>query len=49
MKTKTFHLVILNFNIEKIDIERIGALFYLEIYLYVYIYIYIYDENMHIF
>ena len=39
MKTKTFHRVLLNFNIEKIDIERIGALFYLEIYVY-YIYIY---------
>ena len=42
MKTKTFHNILLNFNIEKIDIERIDALFYLEIYVCKYIYIYIY-------
>ena len=37
MKTKTFHRVLLNFNIEKIDIEHIGALFFRNLRVYIYI------------
>ena len=48
MKTKTFHRVLINFNIEKVDIES-HQCFILFRNLRVYIYIYIYDENMHIF
>ena len=50
MKTKTFHRVFINFNIEKVDIESHQCfILFRNLRVCVYIYIYIFDENVHIF